>query len=341
MIKNKYVGTLVGCALGDTLGMPVEGWKKEQIEKYFSRITSPMSPKLIKDSSGATVNEDEFGRIKYYNKDLNVGDYTDDTILTLALAESILEKQGLDINNIAEKQLEAYESNAKHGGFGRTTTEGFKNLKCGISPLKSGVIGYPGNAPAMKMSPIGLYMHATGRYDEGIVSAENIGKITHLDPRSVASGIVQACAIYSILQGISRKEFIESMTNVCLKYEKPLNTTFASAHKGGLASRLEWIRDNADAEDATAFNYFGNSSFVYKSYPFAIFMFQKYWDDPINGLIETVNYGGDCDTTGAIFGSLSGAKNGIIFPNEWICVIKDIKKIKRIGEEMHKLNNIK
>lgn len=66
-------------------------------------------------------------------------------------------------------------------------------------------------------------------------------------------------------------------------------------------------------------------------------MFQKYWNNPIEGLIETVNFGGDCDTTGAIYGSLCGAKNGMIFPAKWIEPLKDFEKIKKIADRIFEL----
>ena len=159
MKKEKYIATLVGCAIGDTLGMCVEGWKREQIKKYVGKINSPLSQVIIKSSNGKKIEEDEFGKLKSYNEGLEVGDVTDDTILTLALAESIIETGGLDIYDIAKKQLKAYESKINSGskvifGFGYTTIEGFKNLQNGISPLHSGIIGSPGNAPGMKMSPV-------------------------------------------------------------------------------------------------------------------------------------------------------------------------------------------
>jgi hypothetical protein len=46
---NRYRAVLIGTAIGDTLGMPVEGWKKEQIHKYVGRITKPIAPVLLKD----------------------------------------------------------------------------------------------------------------------------------------------------------------------------------------------------------------------------------------------------------------------------------------------------
>ena len=78
--QEKYQGTLLGCAIGDTLGMPVEVWKREQIKKYWGRIVEPVEPKIIYDSNSKEVVEDEFGRLKYWFRGLSKGDYTDDQI---------------------------------------------------------------------------------------------------------------------------------------------------------------------------------------------------------------------------------------------------------------------
>ncbi|MBU2637620.1 MAG: ADP-ribosylglycohydrolase family protein [Nanoarchaeota archaeon] len=339
---ERYTAVLIGCAIGDTLGMPVEAWKKEQIRKYAGRITKPIDAVVITDSNGNLVMQDEFGKLKYYNKGLKAGQQTDDTILTMALADSIAEKQGIDLEDIAKKQLREYEIRIQPdgkvlGGFGGTTRDAFKNLQKGISPLKSGVIGGPGNAPAMKMSPLGLYMHATGNYEEGLKAAEAIGRITHLDPRSVASGIVQAHCVYALLKGVSRDDFVGSFVEVCRKREAFPAKEFSLSNEGTLLERLKWIQGNMDAEPEAAFQKLGSSSLVYSSYPFALFMFQKYWDKPIEGLLETVNYGGDCDTTGAMYGALAGAKNGMIFPEEWAKVIDGLKRIKSTAKKISKI----
>ena len=34
-LREKFIATLVGCAIGDSLGMSVEGWKRKQIQKYI------------------------------------------------------------------------------------------------------------------------------------------------------------------------------------------------------------------------------------------------------------------------------------------------------------------
>jgi len=39
---ERYIATLIGCALGDTLGMPVESFNRQQIKKYAGRVTQPI-----------------------------------------------------------------------------------------------------------------------------------------------------------------------------------------------------------------------------------------------------------------------------------------------------------
>ena len=331
-MMNKYSASLVGCAIGDALGMPVEGWKREQIKKYVGRISQFIAPVLIKDCAGNLLKEDEFGELKYWTKDFRKGEYTDDTILTLTIAESMVELGEINIPDIAKRHLEIYNKDSK--GFGGTTRQAMENIKKGISPFNAGVIGGPGNGPSMKMSPIGFYMDAAKKYDEGLKFAETIGKITHLDPRSIAGGVLQAHAIYSVLNNCSREEFVKSLTEICREWEKPLTSKFSWHEQGNLLSKIEWIKNNKDVAPEIAYKNIGCTSTVYRSHPFALFMFQKYWDQPIEGLIELVNFGGDCDTTGAMYGSLVGAKHGDIFPANLKSELKNINHLISLGERI-------
>jgi len=345
-MEEKYMATLVGCAIGDTLGMPVEGWKPAQIKKYAGKVTSLIDPVKVYDADGKLAGQDEFGKLKYYSRDLKKGDYTDDTALTLALAESIAEKKCIDLDDIAKKQLESLdEYNAKYAnsGFGQTTRDALENIRTGKSPLESGVIGGPGNGPAMKMAPLGLYLHAQqslfGKYSyaSGINLAEDISRITHLDPRSIASGIVQAISVNNLLNNISRDHFIDSVVEICEDVEEPVTLKFRRHEDGNLLSRLEWVSKNRDASCDEAYGHLKSSSLVYSSHPFTLFMFQKFWDDPIAGLIETVNYGGDCDTTGAMYGALAGAKNGMIFPEEWVKATQGVERLTKAAKGIYAL----
>ncbi|MBI2173861.1 MAG: phosphoenolpyruvate carboxylase, partial [Candidatus Omnitrophica bacterium] len=104
---------------------------------------------------------------------------------------------------------------------------------------------------------------------------------------------------------IPRNDFVSSLTSVCRRYEMPLGRSNARSGSGSLSERVEWVAASMDAEAADAHRNLGSSSLVFSSYPFALFMLQKYWDNPVEGLVEVVNFGGDTDTTGAIYGALA------------------------------------
>lgn len=339
---EKYRGALIGCAIGDTLGMPVESWSRERILKYHpGGVREPIDGFYVRNEAGQIVREDEFGKIKYWGAELKKGEWTDDTLLTLVVAESLLEG-GLDLNIMAKNHVKVYESQRKTDGsvggdFGSTTREAIEKLIAGENPENSGVIGGPGNAPCMKMAPVGMFMHATEKYKEGLDFAERVGKITHLDPRSIVSGVIQAHAVYSILNGYNRNEFLQRLQEVCKEWEKSLTERFTWHKSGNLLSRIEWIKENKDTSIDQAYNTLGNSSAVYKSYPFALFMFQKYYDTPrevFEALTEIVNYGGDCDTTAAIAGTLFGAVHGNIFPQPWIELLKDRNRLINVADKL-------
>lgn len=346
-MREKYRAALLGCAIGDTLGMPVETWPRERIMKYIpGGIKEPIHGFFVRNADGEIVREDELGKIKYFGADLKKGEWTDDTSLTLVVAESLIEG-GFDLGTIARNHVRAYEAYRRvdgsvRGGFGGTTREAIERLIAGERPENSGVIGGPGNAPGMKMAPIGMYMHSTGKYDAGLDFAYKVGKITHLDPRSLASGVIQAHAIYSVLNGIERNEFLQSILEICNKWEEPLTEQFTWYRSGNLLSRINWIVKNKDASTDEAYANLGNSSAVYKSYPFALFMFQKHYDSPNRikeVLLETVNYGGDCDTTAAIVGTFFGARHGQVFPQSWIDLLKERERLIRAGDGLFQIGS--
>ncbi|MBI5389860.1 ADP-ribosylglycohydrolase family protein [Candidatus Woesearchaeota archaeon] len=342
-LEERYQATLVGAALGDALGMPVERMTQAQIQKYVGRITTLLSPVIITDDAGQPLKQDEFGELnKYPSQGLERGEYSDDTILAIALAESLL-KTGYDFPSIVQNQLAVYLSKRLPlgeigGGFGKSTRNTFENLIAEVPPTNSGMPG-PGNAPTTKMITLGLYMHPLDCPEQGALYAKEIARITHTDPRSIASGIVQSHAIYRLLEGIDREDFLAYLPSLCDRYERPLGQPKIVPEKGMLTDYLRWIHHHRDATPDAAHAFLHSGSEVFESYSFALFMFQKYWDDPVVGLFETVNYGGDCDSTGAMYGALAGAKHGMIFPSDLTQEIKGVEYLCTLGTQFWRLRS--
>lgn len=353
-LLNQYQAVLIGGAIGDTIGMPVEGWHRDQIRRYVGVITEPINPVIVRDGTGNIVYIDETGRIPYVSPFLQKGQITDDTWLAIATARSIVESKKLDLDNLAKHSLNVFHQQVARQiditpegtsiaaflhpnseipqAFGGTTIAAFEKLERGIPPTESGVMSRnPGNGPTIKVTPIGMYMHATDKYSEGLKFAELAGKMTHLDPRSVVSGVIQAHAVYSILSGANRNEFLDSAIDVCKKWEKSTK----QGKKVTLLGRLKWISGNRDVDEESAYAELGVSWPVTRNYPFTLYMFQKYWDKPIEGLLKVVNAGGDCDSTAAMYGVLAGARHGMIFNESWVSMLEGKQELLELAGKIY------
>ena len=326
--EDKVIGVLIGCAVGDSLGMPVEGWPKARIQKHLGEITTMIDPVVLEEES------DEFGTIHNWTKDFKAGEVTDDTVFTLELAKSIIEDPSLNLDNIAQRHISVYEkfkAGEYKGGFGGTTKKAIRNLQKGIRWDQSGISDGLGTGPCMKMAPVGIW----GAFHQNlemsfIEKAEKIGKMTHLNDQSYICGILQAVAIYRLLiSEIKKNDFLETLKQISRIYERDSKEKI-------LTKKFSWIKDNQDVEIDEAHEYLSSGFVATEAYPFTVWMFQKYWNAPINGLKQTVNCGGDCDTTGAMFGALAGAKYGNIFhnPYKWFQSLRNRREIVDIGKKL-------
>lgn len=342
MSQEKFHASLIGGAIGDTLGMSVEGWSRDQIRKYIVGVTQPSSTTdiYVKAFENNTQDESDFPH-KFTTRVLAKGEYTDDTHLSIATAKALI-KGGYSMDAAVIEHLEMYKkltnekvSEGAWQSFGYSTRTAIQNLLDGESYDKSGVkANSPGNGPTIKMGPVGLYMYSTNEYEKGMEYAEKVGRMTHRDSRSIASGVVQADAVYSLLEGIERKDFVEQTIVVSRSIEERIG----KEEKTKLYSRLEWVLENMDATDDAAYDTLQPNFSVTRNYPFTLFMFQKYWDSPLEGLLKTVNSGGDADSTGSMFGTLAGARHGAFYPQAWADTIQGKEEIIGLATKIHALS---
>jgi len=120
---------------------------------------------------------------------------------------------------------------------------------------------------------------------------------------------------------------------VCRRWE----TSVQQGKNITLAERLQWVVEHRNADLETAYHVLGPGWAVTRNYPFALFLFQYYWDDPITGLLTTVNAGGDCDSTAALYGAWCGAVHGLIFSPWWIGVLERSQELKALADALYRL----
>lgn len=168
-------------------------------------------------------------------------------------------------------------------------------------------------------------MYIRDTYDDGLKFAEEVGRMTHLDPRSVVSGIVQSHGIYVFLRNpnISPEDFINSMITVCRLWEKSED----QGKKITLADKLQWVANNFDIVDTQiAYEVLIKTGWpVTENYPLTIFMLLRYWKNPLEGFFQLVNLGGDCDSTAAMYGALAVQKMVFFFQKAGLAYLREKK----------------
>ncbi len=172
-IRSKYKGCLLGLAVGDALGMPVEGARASSIRSRLGKVT-------------------DFLPAPWRN--LQAGQWTDDTRMMLCHAHSIADTGRVDPEDIAARFLAWMEGNDWRG-MGNATYCSIKRLQEGVSPLESGETGEraAGNGTAMRIAPIALLYCRD--LETLRVETETASIITHNNPEAVAGSRAVSYAI--------------------------------------------------------------------------------------------------------------------------------------------------
>ena len=166
--------------------------------------------------------------------------FTDDTILTVAVADSILN------NKDFESSIKLYANNYSSYGYGASFRKWFesKNSK----PYNSW-----GNGSAMRVSPVGF---AYNSLNETLLKAKESAVITHNHPEGIKGAQAVAAAIFYARKGKS-KDFIKNFISKSFGYNlnRPLNEIrpdykFDVSCQGSVPEAIIAFLESSDFEDA-------------------------------------------------------------------------------------------
>ena len=306
LAKGKVRGTLYGVAIGDALGAPNEGkrpwWIKEPV--------TGLSP--------------HHGR--------PAGTVTDDTELTLALAESLLERGGLDPEDLTRRFV---ERGARMVGGGRATKEALARLAKGVPWWQAGTPS-AGNGAAMRVSPAGLFFEDA---NEARRVAFVQGLLTHRDRSALAGARLNALLVGALARGAEPDpgRFLPWLEAAIRGLEVPLKTRVSPRRLTTLAEELSAVLDYVGRPEA-AFKRFGLGAFVLETLPSALALFFTYPEDPEAALLTAANAGFDSDTLASLVGGWLGAHladRGLRSrtPSNWwaVSVAPEIERISKLA----------
>jgi len=281
--------------------------------------------------------------------------WTDDTQLTLAIANSLIERGDIDLDDIAKKHVEAMMSTTI--GWGRSTKNSVQRIKDGAHWSVSGEKGGAGNGVAMKIAPIGAYLFARYLkmqeqyagpefaekwmefYEDVYSKVTSISLMTHRTRLGIASGLAQVEATFAGLMGEKKDRFPGFFINGALTGSVLGEARFilAGEEKDELSERMEEIKTGQlyryMSIPQLAEKFGGGTCYAYNSVPFS---YAAFLTDPrsIDTLYDVASAGGDTDSNASIVGGLLGAFNGTkIFPQHLIDGLWRKDEIMKTAEE--------
>ena len=286
ILRDKFRGALLGCFLGDAFGSGFEGMDPDRAMFHMSVLSKKFTRK-----------------------------YTDDTDMTLALAESIIQRGKIDPEDIA-KQFSLHCDLSR--GYAIGTIRAVQALRAGLKWNEvAGIVfenGSFGNGAAMRVSPVGLFYHHNldGLKDLAMKQAG----ITHIHPLGQWGAVMQACSVaLAVTQGpeerLRKEEMVISLRETLwggpIEYIRALNKIEEMFSQGRKLQAYEVVRS------------LGNGVEAHFSVPSACYIAINHSPDFCEAIRAAISLGGDTDTIAGMVGAVVGAHVGEKgLPAEWI-----------------------
>lgn len=312
--RSIIVGALIGGAVGDAMGAPFEGLWSDDIPSSDSLTSS------FHDYHGYPV-----------------GQYTDDTQLTVAAIESIVQNGDVIIADIARSISELWRHHTVIGPGGACTQAAEKYLATGNHHDMGAPVGQAGNGTAMRTAAIGLWFGNDHRSLTSTVS--EISRLTHQDPRSIAGGVAIALATNLLANDSSI-----AVVDLCTALSDSISSI--NAELSDLIRELPHRIQSPDCKHFIAAA--GQSSaefatpiitpFVIPTVLASLYCIIKHRTSWVDAVTSAVRFGGDVDTLGAIVGALAGAIHGVDgIPPHLVADLQNTNSLQILAARYHTL----
>jgi ADP-ribosylglycohydrolase len=318
---------MLGLAVGDALGAPLEGLSAQQIRAHYGQVDDYV------DGARAWKRKPYRWRLP--------GLYSDDTQQALALADCLLERRRVEPERLAELYLAmatpkgAYQG--AHRGIGRSFRQVLADLERGVSPAHTGQDS-AGIGAAMRIAPVALYYAAQPEALFEAVMAASL--MTHRDCRSLAGAQAVAHAVRRLSAGADRDpSLLLWLAADVAKAEDRLAAEYGDRvgslreHRRGVSaaiahaeSLLDLPRERALTALVEEANRHGaepacrrpTMGFPPACIPTCLYLLLA-TDSFREAIVEVINLGGDTDSAGAILGALAGVHYGVqAIPERWL-----------------------
>lgn len=307
--NSRAQGALIGHAVGDAFGLPVEF----------------RTPNEIREEHGGELMD----LVGYGTWNQPQGRVSDDTDMALEIVHSLVQNTEFNESDIAGR-FKRWSEN-RPVGEGQLTTKVLEELPKYPEQGEAVDIAHnvweerkegrnAGNGGLMRVTPIGI---AFENPDQAVEAGKIQSKITHYDPRCQQTAGLFALAISSAIHG---KDPVDAVSEYVEENEDDFEDLIVDS-----VNRIK--NENPRLR---------NTGYTIHTFETAMWYG---WNsrNPMTAIISVVNdLGGDTDTLAALSGALSGAIHGHeSIPDNWVYPYKDgsrnainSKQYGNIGEDL-------
>ena len=274
---ERYLGSMLGLAVGDAVGAQVEFMRPGDFEP-------------VADMVGGGVFR------------LPAGAFTDDTSMALCLAQSLVERGGFDPVDQLERYLrwirEGYMSSTGRAfDVGGTCADAILRFEATRQPYCGSTNpNRAGNGSIMRLAPVPLFF--AREPEKAVEMSAASSRTTHGAPNAVDGCRYLGALIVGAVSGASKEELLS-----------PRYTPAPGLwERAPLADAVREIADGSFvAKDPPEIR---GTGYVVDSLEAALWAFHRGHSFE-EGLMLAVNLGDDADTTAAVYGQLAGALYGV------------------------------
>ena len=319
IIKDRIRGSLIGGAIGDALGYPVEFiYSFGEIQRrYGNRGITRLDTEqwwMDEDSNGKAVVSDDTQMTLFTACGLLNAKAENDPFLP-SICEAYIEwlftqmgkkKKGYDkcwISNVPELNVRRAPGN--------TCITSLNDILRGVEPINNS----KGCGGVMRIAPIPLYGATADRMDiqEVCKLAADVSELTHQHPLGYIPSALVAYVIYRLAQDEApERETCKDYIREGLKVIAELFPNYPEEVKRFttlIKTAILWSDISTD-DVRTIEDELGGGWVAEETVAIAVYCSLAYFDNFERAMIASVNHKGDSDSTGAVTGNILGAALG-------------------------------
>ncbi len=327
----RFRGCLLGLAIGDALGYPVEFLNRSELRKKFG-------PRGVTDFVPSARHP--------------AGTYSDDTQMTLAVARALLASRPDDLDDVMRHVRDEFcawaDSPDNDRAPGQTCMDGARQLKAGVHWFSSGDPYSKGNGAAMRAAAIGLvYSKAPRRLVE---VSRAVAICTHAHPTGVSSAIAAAAAVAYAVEGGAPAGLLGHLQRVLCHsrgvegYQEVVNLDPLNEQLRRLDDVQRVLDQHTTADHA--FDTLGGGWVGEEAVAGALFSYLStptcFADTVLTGANASMSdeqargFGRcDSDSIACIAGGISGAALGLeALPTDWVDRVENKDLLRRTADEL-------